>query len=123
MNRRLHYSTSTSGEIFGSAVVFPDLLALDQDGNLVIINLDWCHPLFVVTSAVMAASSANAARDTAFAEMAEKTESIGDPEDPTGQASADSLEAAAGMATYVEAQGSLPSLAILQRSLQERRDS
>jgi len=108
MNRRLHYSTSTSGEIFGSAVVFPDLLALDQDGNLVIINLDWCHPLFVVTSAVMAASSANAARDTAFAEMAEETETIGDPEDPASQASADSLEAAAGMATYVEAQGSLP---------------
>ena len=108
MNRRLHYSTSTSGEIFGSAVVFPDLLALDQDGNLVIINLDWCHPLFVVTSAVMAASSANAARDTAFAEMAEETESIGDPEDPTGQASEDALEAAASMATYVQGQGSLP---------------
>ena len=54
------------------------------------------------------ASSANAARDAAFAELAEETESIGDPEDPTSQASADALEAAAGMATYVEAQGSLP---------------
>lgn len=55
-----------------------------------------------------AAASANAARDAAFAEMAESTESFGDPSDPGSQASEDSLSAAAGMATYVDGQGSVP---------------
>ena len=53
MNRRLHYSTSTSGEIFGSAAVFPDLLALDQDGNLVIIELKKSKALREVTAQIL----------------------------------------------------------------------
>jgi len=61
-----------------------------------------------VASNGSAAASANAARDAAFAELAEETESSGDPEDPGSQASEDSLSAAAGMATYVNGQGSLP---------------